>query len=104
MSNGNVAVCENGSKHVSVFDSQGNFVRHIGVGQLANPCHLFVDSDRNILVANNISTNPVRVFKSDGTLVKNISIAGHKGAIGVCMDPEGRILVSEVGTNRISIF
>jgi len=102
--NGNVVVGEYSNHRVSIFDSQGNFVRHIGVGQLANPCHLFVDSDRNILVANNISTNPVRVFKSDGTLVKNISIAGHKGAIGVCMDPEGRILVSEVGTNRISIF
>jgi len=93
LSNGNIVVCENRNGRVSIFDSQGNFIRHICVGQLSNPCHLFVDSDDNILVANaDTSTNQIRVFKADGTLVKNISITGHGGAVGVCMDFEGRII------------
>jgi len=104
LSNGNIAVCENGNKRVSIFDSQGNFVRHVGAGQLSNTYHLFVDSDDNILVANCVSTDPVRVFKADGTLVKNISITGHGGAVGVCMDPEGRIIATDHGNNRILVI
>ena len=105
LSNGNIVVCENRNGRVSIFDSQGNFIRHICVGQLSNPCHLFVDSDDNILVANaDTSTNQIRVFKADGTLVKNIFIAGHAGAVGVCMDPEGRILAIDHGNGRILVI
>ena len=92
MSNGNVVVGEYNNQRVSIFDSQGNFVRHVGVGQLSRPYNIFVDSDDNILVSFYTSENPIRVFKSDGTPVKNISITGSGGAAGVCMDPEGRII------------
>ena len=81
-----------------------NFVRHICAGQLSEPHHLFVDSDDNILVANLTSTNPVRVFMSDGTLVKNISIAGQSSALGVCMDPEGRIIAIDYNNSRILVI
>ena len=66
--------------------------------------HLFVDSDDNIMVANaNTSANPVRVFEADGTLVENISIAGHRGAVGVCMDPEGRIITVDNGNYQVIV-
>jgi len=103
LSNGNVAVGEYSNNRVSIFDSQGNFVRHICAKQISGPHHLFVDSDDNILVANNASTNPVRVFKADGTLVKNISIAGQSAALGVCMDPEGRIVAIDYDNYRIVV-
>jgi len=104
LSNGNVIVCEYSNTRVSIFDSQGNFVRHICAGQLSNPYHLFVDSDDNILVANNASTNPVQVFKADGTLIKNISITGHSAAVGVSMDPEGRIIATDHTNGRILVI
>jgi len=104
LSNGNVAVGEYSNSRVSIFDSQGNFVRHVGAGQLSSPYHLFVDSDDNILVANDASTNPIRVFKSDGTPVKNISITGHGGAVGVSMDLEGRIIATDDGNGRILVI
>ena len=104
LSNGNIAVCECNNLRFSIFDSQGNFVRHICAGQLSNPWHLFVDSDDNILVANFTSSNPVRVFKADGTLVKNISITGHGGALGVCMDPEGRIIATDDNNGRVVVI
>jgi len=63
-----------------------------------------VDSDDTILVANNFLKNPVRVFKADGTLVKNISIIGHSGAMGVCVDSEGRIITTDHGNNRILVI
>ena len=104
MSNGNIAVCEYDNARVSIFDSQGNFVRHVCAGQLSNPWHLFIESDDNILIANNTSQNPIRVFKSDGTLVKNISMASHAGAVGVCMDPEGRIIATDHSSNCILVI
>ena len=103
LSNGNIVVCENRNGRVSIFDSQGNFIRHICAGQLSDPTHLFVDSDDNILVANYSSTNPIRVFKSDGTPVKNISITGSGGAAGVCMDSEGRIIATDNSNDRILV-
>ena len=72
LSIGGVVVGEYSNARVSLFDSQGNFVRHVGVGQLSDPCHLFVDADDNILVANNTSTNPVRVFKANGTISPDV--------------------------------
>ena len=105
LSNGNVVVCENSNSRVSIFDSRGHFVRHICAGQLSVLHHLFVDSDDNILVANaDTSTNQIRVFKADGTLVKNISIAGHEGALGVCMDLEGRIIATDTTNDRILVI
>jgi len=61
MSNGNVVVSEGGNDRVSIFGSQGNFVRHVGAGQLSQPYHLFVDSDDNILVACLTPTDPISV-------------------------------------------
>ena len=84
---------------------RGNFVRHVGAGQLPGLFHLFVDSDDNILVTNaDTSTNQIMVFKADGTLVKNISIAGHAGTGGVCMDPEGRIITIDPKNGRILVI
>ena len=90
------------NSRVSIFDSQGNFVRHVGVGQLSSPYHNFVDSDDTILVAD--SNNRIQVFKSDGSLIKTISAGQVSNPSGVCIDLDGRILVSEAATNRISIF
>ena len=90
------------NSRVSIFDSQGNFVRHVGVGQLSSPYHNFVDSDDNIMVAD-YSNNRIQVFKSDGSLIKTISAGQVSNPSGVCIDLDGRILVSEL-SNRISIF
>jgi len=105
LSNGNIAVCEYSNIRISIFDSQGNFVRHICAGLLFHPYFIFVDSDDNILVANaDTSTNPIRVFKADGTLVKNISIAGNQDAVGICMDPDGRIIATDYTNGCILVI
>ena len=53
---------------------------------------------------NAVGINSVLQFGSGGTLIKNISIAGHKGAIGVCMDPEGRIVAIDYRNSRILVI
>jgi len=84
-------------------DFQGNFVRIVGVGQFKYPYHLFVDSDDNILVADN-ENNSIQVFHQNGDHMKTIGTGQLSNPLGVCMDHEGRIIVSESGANRISIF
>jgi len=42
LSNGDIVVSEFGRKRLQIFE--GNFIRIMGAGQLANPLHLFVDS------------------------------------------------------------
>jgi len=104
MPNGNIVLAEWGNNRVSIFDPQGKFVRHMmDVGQLSNPHHLFVDSDGNILVADNV-IGRMQVFKAEGTLVKTIDLGQHSNPTGVCLDSDGRVVVSEVGASRISIF
>ena len=40
------------------------------------------------------STNRIIAFKAEGALLlKDISIAGVQGEVGICIDPEGRITV-----------
>jgi len=109
MSNGNI-VAEKSGNRLQIFDSQGNFVRIVGAEQILNPYQLFVDSDDNILVAD-YSNSRVQVFHQDGTHIQ--SIRGQSsgtseifGPEGVCMDGEGRIIVTECGQGgqRVSIF
>ena len=93
---------ENDNNRLQILDSQGNFVRI--VGQVATPLHLFVDSDDNILVAD-YNNNRIQVFHQNGNHIKSIETGQISHPLGVCMDLEGRIIVSEGGhANRISIF
>ena len=93
LSNGHVVVGDHGNKRLQIFDHLGNFVQVVAAGQFSDIHQLFVDSDDNILVSNDDSSNPIRIFKSDGTLVKQISVSGQQGH-GVCLDVEGRLIMS----------
>ena len=102
LSNANIVVSEYEGNRLQIFDPQGNFVRIVGWAvqdSLASLC----DSDDNILVAD-LSNNRIQVFHPNGNHVKTIG-TGQIFPFGVCMDREGRIIVSE-GQNghRVSIF
>ena len=62
----------------------------MGAGQVNGPCQLFVDSDDNILVADYNNK-----FHQNGNHNKFIGTGRLLNPLGVCMDPEGRIIVSE---------
>ena len=68
----------------------------VGAGRLETPWHLFVDSDDNILVAD-FRNNRIQVFHQDGSYIKALGSGQIFGPEGVCMDDEGRIIVSEGG-------
>ena len=93
LSNGNIVVGEYSGKRLQIFDFEGNFVRIVGAGQVTTPFHLFVDSDDNILVADN-GNRCIQVFQQNGNHIKSIG-TGQISSLGVCMNREGRIIVTE---------
>jgi len=71
----------------------------VGAGQVKNP---FVDSDDNILVAD---ADRIQVFHQNGNHIKTVGSGKISTPRGICMDREGKIIVSEGGDGqRISIF
>ena len=76
----------------------------MGARQVKDSYHLFVDSEDNVLEAD-CGNNRIRVFHQDGNHIKAIGTGQLSGPVGVCMDNEGRIIVSESGQiHKISIF
>ena len=85
-----------------MFDPKGTFKRVIRHEDLKSPRHLTVDSEDNILVCDR-ETNEVLVFSGrTGGLVGRLK--GVNEPNGVTIDGEGRILVTESGGHKISIF
>jgi len=102
LSNGNVVVaepgCEGGNQGLSVFSSQGQFVRFIGKDKLKDPLWLFIDSQDNILVAENSSgKESLSVFSKEGKLLKEIGKGVFSNARGVVMNHRGDVFVSGAG-------
>lgn len=102
LSNSSMVVGEYGGQHrIQLFDSTGAFVRVLGVSNV--PYHLFVDSDDNILVAG-YGSGQIQVYDANGNNLKNFGQGQLSGPSGICMDAQGRIIISEHSGHRISIF
>jgi len=103
-SNGNIVVSESGNHRISVFDSMGNFIKIIGVGELQDPHHLFIDSDDNILVADQSNRRIVIFSSQTGILLKSLQTEDSvEDLYGITMDRDGRIVVSG-SANKVVIY
>ena len=94
---------ENGGNRLQIFDSQGNFVRIVGAGEVLEPQHLFVDADDNILVADS-GNHRIQVFNQNGDHIKTIGAGELSYPNGVCMDGKGKIIASDCGSGQASSF
>jgi len=105
LSNGHIVLSEMNS--VSIFDSQGRFLRSCGEGQLTNPWWIFVDSQDNILVSDNgIEEHSIFVFSKEGELLSQIGSGLFEKVWGIVMNSK-RIFVSGIGKDgqhRIFLF
>jgi len=104
LSNGEVVVADH--QRLSVFDSQGQFVRLVGEASLRNPWWLFVDSQDNILVPD-FDNRSVFVFSSDGEQLQQFGREVFNNTYGVTANLKGEIFVSGRGKDdqcRIFVF
>ncbi len=84
--NRHVAVADCGNSRVSVFSVEGEFVRHVGVGELIDPTGVACSAVGELVVAD-VSDETVAVFSSSGELLKNLghhwfnSVSVHGGSV-----------------------
>jgi len=98
-----------GNHRVQIFSPQGQCVSFLAAGMLKHPCHLFVDSDDHIHVADHRNQR-VLVFLPTGQLIK-IFKTGELNPLGVCVNDEGRVIIcgsqsknAEITDSEVLIF
>jgi DNA-binding beta-propeller fold protein YncE len=72
-----VAVTDFNNNRVSVFSVEGEFVRHVGVGELSGPTGIACSAYDELVVAH--AGNRVVVFSASGELVKTMGDGGFSG-------------------------
>jgi DNA-binding beta-propeller fold protein YncE len=93
-----VAVAESGNSRVSVFSVDGDFVRHVGVGELSYP-HGVACSAYDELVVADWRSSRVVVFSASGEMVKAMGrghftgVVMHRGTIFACASDSFKCVV-----------
>ena len=102
-----VAECHSG-KRISVFQLDGQFSHIIGSGKFNNLHHIAVNTNDQLLVADN-SQHCISIFTLDGNYVGKFGTQGtSKGSLsnpsGIATDMHGFILVTDSTNNSALIF
>ena len=110
--NGTMFIADYFSSCIHVLNKQGNSLRSIGSSgsgnlQFSNPSAIAIRGDVIYLVEQ--SNNCVQKLTTSGEHICTFGSSGSgEGQLstprGICIDPEGRIYVSEHRNNRISVF
>ena len=106
--NGKLYVTEHTNSRISVFQLDGQFSHIIGKGCLHNPYYLSINTNNQLLVADN-GHHCISIFTLDGDYVGKYCTRGSgrgqlSSPIGITTDIHGFIFVTEQTTNRVSIF
>jgi len=106
-------VCDSRAGNVSMFDSTGLFMRHLGnhdkkEQSFSNPRYVCVSIKGEIIVADS-GHHKVKIFNENGDLVRSFGSFGKedgqfKCPYGVCTDKFGTIYVADHYNSRISLF
>jgi tripartite motif-containing protein 2/3 len=76
-----IAVADQGNSRVSVFSMDGDFVRHVGVGELSNPCGVACSASDELVVAS-YGSSCIVVFSASGDMLKTVG-SGHLSGVTV---------------------
>lgn len=93
-----------------MFDKEGKFLYQFGEcgkrdGQLLYPNRVAViPGTGDIVVTERSPTHQVQIFTRDGRFIRKFGANVLQYPRGVCVDPEGRIIVVECKVMRIVIF
>ena len=112
---GNVYVADSGYHCISVFDQNGSNVHTIGNagsvgsgdGQFYNPYGIALKGD--IMYVCEERNNRVQKLTTSGQFLSKFGSTGSgngqlSGLQGICLDPNGRVFVSECSNRRVSVF
>lgn len=101
--NGRIYVSESGNKRISVFQPDGTFVQHIPVGE-DRIWGVTLDFHGNIYVVDHDSCGSVTVFSSQGERLQQYGKGQLHSPIGIAIDPEQQVVITEFGAHSSKIF
>ena len=109
-SDGNLYVADEWLNRISVFDADGNYLRHFSVVQPGDPevngsCGIAISADQELFVADGRS-NRVRKFTTGGTYLGSFGSEGSgegefNSPWGIAIDNEGYVYVADSGNHRV---
>ena len=110
-SKGLIAVTDCDGDCIWIFDKEGNYLRKIGdnLVSITFPSGITFINDSEILVAEELNCSIEQFNVHTGKKVKSFGRRGGKvgefqNPMGVCMDSQGRVIISDFYNNRIQVF
>ena len=105
--NGTMFVAEYSYCHINVLNKQGTSLRFIGSSgtgnlQFSNPSAMVIRGD--VIYLAEYNNHRVQKLTTSGEHILTFGSGRVHNPRGICIDPEGRIYVSESSQNRISVF
>ncbi|ESO11635.1 hypothetical protein HELRODRAFT_166651 [Helobdella robusta] len=109
---GNILIADSNNHKINIFTAEGKFIGHIGSegkkgdDRLEYPNRVATcPKTNNIVITERKPSNHIKVFTSDGALVKKFAGPNFiQNARSLCVDGDGNIIVLESKVNRVSIF
>jgi len=100
---GNIYVADTGNHRVQVFDAEGKFLREFpvfGWKDFYTEPYIAV-GPADSLFATDSWKGRIAHYDASGALVRSFKAEGLKSPTGIALDPFGRLVVSDRGTNRL---
>ncbi len=101
-SDGELYVAENSNNRVSVFKTDGTFIRHIQ-GNMNGPWGVAMDTTRNIHVSN-YNSNVITVYNHEGQYLQQYGSGQFTNPIGIAVTADGFSVVTRVVIFSISNY
>ena len=103
---GLVYVCDCGMQQIQIFDSNLEFVKHFGYGEIKLPTDITVYSDTLHILSQN--QNIIYCYNRDGTYMKKIELTGQEqqmtSALFFTIDKKGNFIIINQSSNEIRLF
>ncbi|KAI6657863.1 hypothetical protein LOD99_605 [Oopsacas minuta] len=103
---GLIYVCDCNIQRIQIFDSNLNFIKQFGYGELKLPKDITVFSDRIYILSQN--RNSIYCYNRDCILQNNLLLTGQDQQITLAVfftiDKKGNFLITDITANEIRIF
>ena len=103
---GLVYVCDGSIQRIQIFDSELNYVKRFGYGELSYPVDIKILSDTIYILSQNM--NCIYCYNIDCTLQKKIELTGQEQLVTLSLfftiDKNGNFLITDQYSQQIRIF